>query len=239
MASKTTNYFTNFSNSYDKVVRTANWRAPESVLYASKAMQPDAQRSLKILDVAAGTGELSVMLKKAFPNAEIHGVDLSTEMLSIAIEENRLDANRTKIADLTTKYPYEDSEFDLVVCSGAAEYFGQPESILKEMGRVTKPNGTIVSTFRYNCASNHAIHGLGTLQNWMSFLPGIQPIANKTVTSARKLKETAKSAGLENIECSPPYTAYIQNLLAPLPITIGPPVKYLTLAAKKPAEPSI
>lgn len=42
--------------------------------------------------------------------------------------------------------PFEDAEFDLVLCFETVEHFSQPELLISELGRVTKPGGTMILT---------------------------------------------------------------------------------------------
>lgn len=97
----------------------------------------------KILDVATGTG------KQAFAFAEkgydIVGIDLSEDMLNVAKKNNKYDKARFEVADATS-LPFDDNTFDLS-CVSFALHDMIPvirEKALKEMVRVTRPNGTIV-----------------------------------------------------------------------------------------------
>jgi ubiquinone/menaquinone biosynthesis C-methylase UbiE len=74
----------------------------------------------------------------------ITGVDFSDQMLAIA---------RPKFADQpavtfqqasASALPWQQSQFDVVLCANAFHYFDWPDQVLAEMRRVLHPNGRVV-----------------------------------------------------------------------------------------------
>ena len=102
-----------------------------------------AEKGSKILDVATGTG------KQAFAFAEkgydVTGIDLSEAMLKVANKKNRYKNVNFQVAD-ATNLPFEDYSFDVASVSFALHDMPLTirEKVLKEMVRVTKPEGMIV-----------------------------------------------------------------------------------------------
>ena len=102
-----------------------------------------AEKGSKILDVATGTG------KQAFAFAEkgydVTGIDLSEAMLKVANKKNRYKNVNFQVAD-ATNLPFEDNSFDVASVSFALHDMPLTirEKVLKEMVRVTKPEGMIV-----------------------------------------------------------------------------------------------
>ncbi|MBI2832675.1 MAG: methyltransferase domain-containing protein [Chloroflexi bacterium] len=100
-------------------------------------------RGSRVLDVATGTG------KQAFAFAEkgydVTGVDLSEAMLRVAKKNNKYSNARFQVAD-ATKLPFEDRTFDISCISFALHDMPSTiqEKVLKEIGRVTNLEGTIV-----------------------------------------------------------------------------------------------
>lgn len=91
--------------------------------------------SVKILDAGCGEGFFIARMKEALPQAEIVGCDGAKEALEIA-EQMNPDV-RFEVANLY-ELPYEDGQFDLVVCSEVLEHLNDPASALAELCRVGK-----------------------------------------------------------------------------------------------------
>lgn len=92
------------------------------------------------LDVACGTGEILSRLAKTYPKSMFYGVDLAPEM----IESAKRKAKNAKyisfqVGNVDT-LPFEDSMFDIVLCSEAFHHFEHPEQALKEIRRTLKPD---------------------------------------------------------------------------------------------------
>jgi phosphatidylethanolamine/phosphatidyl-N-methylethanolamine N-methyltransferase len=105
----------------------------------------------KVLEVGVGTG----MSFTAYPaGADITGVDLSEEMLSLAqrqIEEegwNNIRVMRMNAQELE----FEDSSFDVVTSFHVISVVSDPRQMMREAIRVCKPGGRllIVNHFRSN-----------------------------------------------------------------------------------------
>jgi len=103
----------------------------------------NAQKGSKILDVATGTGKLAFAFAKE--GYEVVGIDLSEAMLDIARKKNKYSKVRFKVAD-ATNLPFADNSFDISSISFALHDMPLSirEKVLKEMGRVTRPEGTII-----------------------------------------------------------------------------------------------
>ncbi len=96
----------------------------------------------RVLDVAAGTGNLSIPAAKA--GAIVTGQDISANLLAqgrywaaseglmIRFEQNDVEA-----------LPYEDGSFDSVITMFGAMFTPRPELTAAEMIRVTRPGGRI------------------------------------------------------------------------------------------------
>jgi len=102
-----------------------------------------AEKGLRILDVATGTG------KQAFAYAkrgyDVVGIDLSGGMVKVANSKNRYRNATFQVADATS-LPFEDDSFDIVSVSFALHTMPPTirQGVLKEMARVTKQAGTVV-----------------------------------------------------------------------------------------------
>ncbi len=103
----------------------------------------DARSGSKILDVGTGTGKQAFAFAKK--GHEVTGIDLSEAMLNVGKKKNKYENVKFEIAD-ATHVPFENNSFDVSCASFALHDMLSTirEKALKEMARVTKPEGKIV-----------------------------------------------------------------------------------------------
>lgn len=130
---------------------------------------------LSTLDVACGTGDMTVELLKR--GCTVTGVDLSEEMLAIARQKTAsahfpLSTFHFQLGN-AEQLPFGDESFDAVTCAFGIRNFVHLEQGLGEMVRVLKPGGRMaileLSTpdnpfvrFFYNIYTRHIIPWLGS-----------------------------------------------------------------------------
>lgn len=115
----------------------------------------------RILDVACGTGTNFPYLA---PNAEVIGVDLSSDMLEHA-------ANRLKDLPIdgsvmqmdAQQLAFSDNQFETVISALATCTFPDPIKAIEEMERVCRPGGTI----RLLEHGRSSVGILETIQHWV------------------------------------------------------------------------
>ena len=96
-----------------------------------------------LLDIGIGTGLASLPFAKA--GLEVFGCDGSTQMLKVC--ESKAFAKELKVFDLQNIHlPYSDGVFDHVICCGVLHFFGDLETIVKEVVRIIKPEGIFAFT---------------------------------------------------------------------------------------------
>jgi ubiquinone/menaquinone biosynthesis C-methylase UbiE len=100
----------------------------------------------RVLDAATGTGlAATAALAIVAPQGSVIGVDLSAAMLERAALNNYNDGHRSVQfvnADATHLPQFEDSEFDVVICSAGLLYMSAQHA-LSEWHRILKPNGIV------------------------------------------------------------------------------------------------
>jgi demethylmenaquinone methyltransferase/2-methoxy-6-polyprenyl-1,4-benzoquinol methylase len=100
----------------------------------------------KILDIATGTGDLAIALKKTGAR-EIVGLDISNGMLDVGrkkVTKAGLDATvRLEYGD-SEQIGYESESFDLVTAAFGVRNFEHLQQGLSEMARVTKKGGRLM-----------------------------------------------------------------------------------------------
>lgn len=99
----------------------------------------------RILDVATGTGDLALALKRTHPHAEVTGVDFSDPMLAIARDKARRSGLRLTLEPADgTALPYPDASFDAVTIAYGLRNFSSYQRGLAEFRRVLRPGGRLV-----------------------------------------------------------------------------------------------
>lgn len=102
-----------------------------------------------ILDAGCGTGNVLLSLLRAFPGLNVAGLDFSSSMLKRAKDKYKKFApnsgNVTFMeADLNAAIPFNDQEFDGVVCVNVLYSVDNPSFLLEEINRVLKINGKLI-----------------------------------------------------------------------------------------------
>ncbi|MDA3925810.1 MAG: bifunctional demethylmenaquinone methyltransferase/2-methoxy-6-polyprenyl-1,4-benzoquinol methylase UbiE [Kiritimatiellae bacterium] len=102
---------------------------------------------MQILDVATGTGDLSIMEAKEFPCAKVTGIDLSEGMLAIAKSKAEQKASTNPIDFIQgdcLKMPFIDNSFDLATIAFGIRNFEDLEAGCREIRRVLRPGCTLL-----------------------------------------------------------------------------------------------
>ena len=102
----------------------------------------DLQPGSQVLDVAAGTGDSSLLAaRRVQPGGRVLAVDISAPMLKRA-EKAAQDAGLTNLETRVMsaeKLELDTDSFDAVICRSALMLFPKPVAALAEMRRVVKP----------------------------------------------------------------------------------------------------
>jgi SAM-dependent methyltransferase len=97
---------------------------------------------LRVLDVACGTGVVSVTAARL--GARVTGLDLTPELLERARENSRIAGVEIDwLEGDVEKLPFGDGAFDAVLSQYGHIFAPRPEVAIGEMLRVLKPGGTI------------------------------------------------------------------------------------------------
>lgn len=93
----------------------------------------------KVLDVGCGEGSLLDILQRL--GNEVSGIDISES----GVVKTQAKSIRCELVDISNeRFPYKDSEFDIVTCLETIEHVENPLRCLQEIKRVLKDNGTLI-----------------------------------------------------------------------------------------------
>ena len=100
-----------------------------------------------ILDIASGTGDISKLISKEYPNTNIFMSDINYEMLdegrNRAIDESF--SRNCHFCQLSgEELPFKDNTFDVITVGFGLRNFTNKERGLKEMKRCLKKNGKLL-----------------------------------------------------------------------------------------------
>ncbi|MEO8549969.1 MAG: methyltransferase domain-containing protein [Kofleriaceae bacterium] len=95
-----------------------------------------------VLDIGCGTGEITSRLANLYPDARLIGIDLIDAHLALARDRYASIGDRLQFTPGDAfELAYPADSFDLSVCRHVLQAVPEPQRILAEMVRVTRPGG--------------------------------------------------------------------------------------------------
>lgn len=119
---------------------------PEAVLKRQLIEQARVSPRARVLDLGAGTATLTIMIKQAYPAAEVVGLDGDAHVLEIARSKTSAAGVRVKLDQgLATQLPYDDASFDRVFSSLMLHHLTAEDKrvAFAEVHRVLRPGGEL------------------------------------------------------------------------------------------------
>jgi demethylmenaquinone methyltransferase/2-methoxy-6-polyprenyl-1,4-benzoquinol methylase len=104
-------------------------------------------RTGKFLDVACGTGDLSVGAALQYPSIQVTGIDFVAEMVRVGknkVDKRGLTDRITLLQADALKLPFNDNNFDVTAIAFGIRNIPDKIQALKEMLRVTVPGGQVM-----------------------------------------------------------------------------------------------
>ena len=115
-----------------------------------------------VLEVAAGTGVVTRKLASVLPaDVPIVATDLNQPMLDMAAEAGTQRPVQWRQAD-ATQLPFEDGEFDTVVCQFGVMFFSDKSKAFSEARRVLKAGGVFLFNVWDRIEENEFAHAVTT-----------------------------------------------------------------------------
>lgn len=111
--------------------------------------QPPAGRvkTLRVLDVATGTGDMAIMMTRHLSPVYVTGIDISTGMLDVGrqkLARLRLEDQVVLQTGDSEAIPFTDNSFDAITVAFGVRNFENLEKGLQEMRRALRPGGRLV-----------------------------------------------------------------------------------------------
>ncbi len=97
----------------------------------------------KILDIGSGDGKITALLAQKVPLGEVHGIDISENMIQFAREKYQNISNLTfEVADITNTIF--KNKFDIIVSFMCLHWIKNQEIALQNIAKNLKPPGKIL-----------------------------------------------------------------------------------------------
>ncbi len=190
---------------YDPVVQITT---REKVFKKALVKQAEVKAGQSVLDLACGTGTLTILLKQAAPEANISGIDGDSKILEFA--KNKavragLDINFDK--GFSQRMPYSDESFDHVVSSLFFHHLIRENKLktFREVWRVLKPQGEF-HIADWGHPENHLMK-IGSF--FIKVLDGFETTSDNF---RGHLPELVKKAGFEQIEETESFNTFFGTI---------------------------
>ncbi len=184
-----------------------------------------------ILDLAAGTGDLSLALERAIPGIKIIATDFSLEMLRHLRKKRGISSRIEIVTADGSNLPFKSASFGATMIGFGIRNFTRRERALKEIHRVLKPGG-ILTILEFSLPRNKVFRSIYSL-----YFEKILPLVGGLFSNRSAYKYLP-----ESVKTFPDPMAFSELISRCLftgvrkrPLTGGIATLYI---AKKPIDPS-
>ena len=98
----------------------------------------------KVLDICAGTGDLSLAVSRSAPEAQMVAADFSRPMLQIAAKKFATTSRFVLTECDAQNLPFRENSFDAVICAFGVRNLSDVGQALGEFRRVLRPGGRLL-----------------------------------------------------------------------------------------------
>jgi demethylmenaquinone methyltransferase/2-methoxy-6-polyprenyl-1,4-benzoquinol methylase len=166
----------------------------------------NVQEGQTAIDLCCGTCDWTISLAQKSKNGKIIGLDFSKNMLdygALKLKDLKLEQQVTLVQGNAMSLPYDDNSFDYATIGFALRNVPDLEQVIREMKRVVKPGGKIVSLELYYFYFQKVLPLLGKLivkrfeqYKWL-------PESLLHFPDHKQLSEIFRKAGLTDVEANP------------------------------------
>lgn len=95
-----------------------------------------------LLDCGCGTAPVISLLHEKYPDKRYTGIDLTPKMIESA-KAKKLK-NAVFVVGDCEELPFEESSFDVVICSQSFHHYPDPQNFFNSVYKVLRPNGRLI-----------------------------------------------------------------------------------------------
>jgi len=157
-----------------------------------------------VLEIAAGTGRLTQRLLPALPpGAQLWATDLNVDMLHIAKQKTGDARVQWQVADAQA-LPFNDGQFDLVICQFGVMFFADKVKAFGEVHRVLQPGGRFLFNSWDNVEANDASNSTQKALNnfFAADAPQFMDKGPFSFFDQDNIRQLLQQAGFQNIRIS-------------------------------------
>jgi hypothetical protein len=121
--------------------RLVNHLDDTAIMYVSRLYQRLIPPQSRVLDLMSSWVS---HLPPDLPLERLVGLGMNAEELD---RNSRLDENVVHDLNRDPRLPFDDGNFDAVICTVSVEYLTRPDDVFREVARVLKPVGKFIVTF--------------------------------------------------------------------------------------------
>jgi len=182
---------------HESVLRSHTWRtAANSAAYLLSSLKPH----MKVLDIGCGPGTITADLAALVPDGHVTGVDQAPGILEQAratAAERGLTNLDFAVADVHA-LDFPDDTFCVVHAHQVLQHVGDPVRALREIRRVTKPNG-FVAVRDSDYAGMIWYPASAGMDAWSDLYRRVARANGGEPDAGRRLKSWALAAGFTDI----------------------------------------
>lgn len=162
--------------------------------------------SRRALDVGCGAGELSLVMARRAPGAQVLGVDVSPDLVAVARQRSAGLANvRFALADASVWQPAPDARPDLVMSRHGVMFFADPVAAFRNLHRACAPGARLTFSCFRGIGHNPFFAEVGGLLPASAVEPPSDPYAPGPFAFADcgRVERILAEAGWRDITCKP------------------------------------
>ncbi|GAA2007205.1 methyltransferase domain-containing protein [Microbacterium ulmi] len=185
---------------HDSVLRSHEWRTAEN---SAAYLLPRLRPGLRVLDVGAGPGTITIDLARLVAPGEVRGVDAAHDVVAkaAALAAERGIPNLTFAVDDAYALDAPDGAFDVVHAHQVLQHLARPVDALREFRRVLAPGGVVaVRDVDYEGVIWHP--RVPALDEWLGLYLRVHRSVTGEPAAGRVLKAWARAAGFAEVEPS-------------------------------------
>ena len=160
---------------------------------------PHLKAGMKLLDIGCGPGTITTSFADFVgPSGEIVGIDPSEDVIAAAADRAAKQYPNVRFQNGDgTSLPFKDGEFDVVHAHQVLQHITEPVKMIKEMRRVVKSPGGIISLREADGTSITLWPALSLLQkDFVELYPKVASHGGADPLTGRKLHILLREAGL-------------------------------------------